>query len=110
MTITLSDDQKQWALGTLIIIVLVLAVLLMLYLSNNLPWLDNKAVIHSITFGAATCPSSTIAGWTMGRGWSQVSNVTNCSQPKTRAAWVLIIWPDGNRTSLCIDSDKTVCR
>jgi hypothetical protein len=69
---------------------------------------SQQGLILTVTVGGVACPQSVITGWTLGHGWSLVTNVVACSTGNT-AAWLLVGWRDGTRSSLCVDSSHQRC-
>ena len=65
--------------------------------------------LHSFTMGTVACPYSMIVGWNLGWGWTAVTNVVSCSQGSSPAAWMLLRWHNGKRTSLCVDFEGQRC-
>jgi hypothetical protein len=71
----------------------------------------SRSNLISITVGGVWCPTSAIGGWVRGyEGVSLVTNVVTCGPSDDKpAAWLLLGWRDGSRTSLCLDFEQGRC-
>lgn len=103
-------ENRLW-LGAMLVVLCVCMATVPVAVLPRSGWVSETARTHlnSFTMGAVACPYSAIVGWNVGRGWRAVPNVVPCSQGDSPAAWILLRWPNGKRTSICVDFDTRKC-
>lgn len=102
----LNRGWLTWALTALLLCLALLLAIAPLISSGLI--VSQQGLFHTVTIGGVACPQSFVVGWTLGHGWSVVTNVAVC-RPGDTASWLRIGWRDGKRTSLCFDTSHLRC-